>query len=89
MANHKSALKRVRQTAKRNVRNRAIRSETRTSVSKAKQLITENAGKEAVAKSVSAAASTLAVAARKGAIHWKTAARKTSRLQKAANKASA
>lgn len=86
MANHKSALKRARQNEKRNLRNRSVRSATRTAVAAAKKTIEEKAGKDEVAKSVSSAASALAVAARKGAVHWKNAARKTSRLQKAANK---
>ncbi len=86
MANHKSAIKRARQNEKRNVRNRAVRSSTRTAVTDAKKTIEAKGSSEEVAKTVTKAASALAVAARKGAIHWKNAARKTSRLQKAANK---
>lgn len=42
MANHKSALKRVRQNEKRRLRNRAIRSTYRTEIKKFSALIEEN-----------------------------------------------
>ncbi len=86
MANHKSALKRARQNEKRNLRNRSVRSEARTAMAVVRQRIEDKAGKEGLGTSVSQAVSSLAKAVRKGAVHWKTAARKTSRLQKAANK---
>lgn len=42
MANHKSALKRARQAAKRRLRNRSLRSEYKTEIKKFTQLVTGN-----------------------------------------------
>ncbi len=42
MAHHKSAKKRIRQTAKRTARNRSLRSTLRTSIKKFRGLLTES-----------------------------------------------
>lgn len=85
MANHKSAEKRNRQGIKRQIRNRANRSAVKTAAQKASEAIRKDAkGATAV---ISQAASVLAKAARKGSIPKGRASRKTSRLQKAKNKA--
>lgn len=81
MANHKSAAKRARQSVKRNELNRARRAKVRTLV---KAVEKAAAAKDApVAKTaLKTAESALARAAGRGTLHWKTAARKTSRLAK-------
>lgn len=86
MANHKSALKRYRQSEKRREENRTQRSALRTQVKKARAEIgTGNAS--AVAGDVKAAVQALAKAGSKGILHKRTAARRISRLMKAANRA--
>jgi small subunit ribosomal protein S20 len=86
MANHKSAEKRARQTVKRNELNRSRRSAIRTAV---KQVETASASGDAAEalKALRHAESTLARGAARGTLHWKTAARKTSRLAKRAKAA--
>ena len=89
MANHKSAEKRARQTLRRNALNRGRRSAIRTSVKQADEAIASGQT-ENVIKAQRAAESALARGAARGTLHWKTAARKTSRLArrvKAAKKA--
>lgn len=80
MANIKSQIKRNRQNEKRRLRNRIFRGMARTAVSKARQLIANNAPetKEAVLKAISA----LDKAAEKGVLHPNNAARRKSRLMK-------
>ncbi|MDR3450971.1 MAG: 30S ribosomal protein S20 [Alphaproteobacteria bacterium] len=87
MANHKSAEKRARQTLKRNTINRARRSEIRTMVKDAEEVAKSGNATEALT-AMRKAESSLARAAQRGTMHWKAAARKTSRLAKRA-KASA
>ncbi len=87
MANVKSAEKRNRQNIKRRERNRANRSEVKTIAHRALEAIRTDVKAAAVA--VTKAASVLAKAAHKGAIPKGRASRKTSRLQKARNKAAA
>ena len=82
MANHKSAAKRARQTPKRNAVNRARRSQIRGLVKAAENEIAADPKKAATA--VRKAEAVLARAAGRGTLHWKTAARKTSRLAKRA-----
>lgn len=85
MANIKSAIKRIRQSEKRRVRNRAVRSRMRTFVKQANTAIV--AGEEDAAEAVRAAISELDRAARKGVIHPNNAARHKSRLMKKLNAA--
>ncbi len=84
MANHKSALKRHKQSEKRNERNRAARTRIKNVV-KAVKTAVANGDKEAAALALTNATSTLDTVAGKGVIHWKKAARKVSRLAKAVN----
>ncbi len=85
MANHKSALKRHRQSIEIRDRNRARRSRMKTAVKSALQAVeTKDAN---AAKSLSAAISIVAKAASKGLLHKNTASRKISRLTKRANAA--
>lgn len=86
MANHKSALKRHLQSEKRRVQNRAARSALRTQIKRARADLQSGSPTEAPVKE---AVQALARAGGRGLMHKKTAARRISRLMKAANKAAA
>ncbi len=86
MANHKSAEKRARQTVKRNEINRSRRSAIRTVV-KAAEAAAVSGDAAAALTAQRKAESALAKGASRGTLHWKTAARKTSRLAKRAKAA--
>ena len=81
MATHKSAEKRSRQSIRRNAVNRARRSRIQHLTHAVEQAL---AGKDQAAalRALREAESTLARGAGRGTMHWKTAARKTSRLAK-------
>ena len=81
MATHKSAEKRARQSLRRSKVNRARRSVIHTLTKAVEQAI---AGKDAAAalRALRAVESAIARGAGRGTLHWKTAARKTSRLAK-------
>lgn len=83
MANTKSAIKRIRTSAKRHERNQAVKSATRTYVRKARTSIARDAAQANV--DVVSAISALDRAATKGVIHPNNAARRKSRLMKALN----
>lgn len=78
MANHKSALKRHRQSKKAHARNMHFRSMARTMVKKAR-----NSPAESVEAAFRRAVSVLAKVAAKGVIPRRRAARKTARLARA------
>ncbi len=84
MANIHSAIKRNRSSKRRAARNQVARSKARSAVKDARVAI---ASGEDVNKNVNAAASALDKAAEKGIIHKRNAARRKSRLMKAAAKA--
>ncbi len=86
MANHKSAIKRIRQTEKRRAYNRTWRSRTRTFVKKARTA-QQSTDMNAAAAATTAAVIELDKAASKGVIHKNSAARRKSRLMKAQNAA--
>ena len=79
MANIKSQIKRNRQNEKRRLRNRDARGAARTAVKDARTSL--ESGQD-TATSVTAAISALDIAARKGAIHPRNAARRKGRLMK-------
>lgn len=79
MANHKSAEKRVRQTAKRNAINRSNRGELRTKIKGLRAAIARN-DKELSSESLGSTVSLIDKAVNKGLIHKNTAARYKSRL---------
>ena len=81
MANHKSALKRIRQTAKRQEYNRAFRSRARTFVKKARIAI-GSSDIQSAEEATRLAVKDLDRAASKGVIHKRNAARRKSRLMK-------
>jgi small subunit ribosomal protein S20 len=85
MPNIKSQKDRVIQTKKETAHNKAVKSNLKTVVKKANAAISTGAADKAVA--VKAAVVTIDKAAGKGVIHKNTAARKISRMAKAANKA--
>ncbi len=85
MANHKSAIKRIRSTARRRARNRVYLSKTRTEVKKARQAIEKGNDVKAAAEQLRLAVSQLDKAASKGVIHKNAAARRKSRLMQRLN----
>jgi len=84
MANIKSAVKRVKQTAKRQLRNKGMRSHLRTAVKQYRDV--EDAKKN---EKIAQAYSEIDRARKKGVIHKNAAARYKSRLARKAAKAGA
>lgn len=84
MPHHKSAMKRIRQDRKRRSRNKAVKSAVRTV---SKQVGTATNDEEAQ-RLLAEASSVIDRAAKKHVIHWRTAARKKSRLTKQAKSSS-
>jgi len=85
MANHKSAIKRHRQSLKRRDRNRDARANVRTAIKTVRALMEK--GDEVGAKaSLLEAEKTIAKASSKGLYHKKNASRKISRLTKLVTK---
>ena len=81
----KSAAKRHRQSLKKKIRNRHIRSTVKTAVKEVRTAVAESAAN--VVETLSKAVSTVARAGSKGVLHKKTVARKVARLSKAVLKA--
>ena len=86
MAHHKSAVKRHNQSRVRRARNRIVKSVFKTQLKKAHADIAEGTANPNEG-SVHDAVSLLAKAGRKNILHPKTAARRVSRLMRAAAKA--
>lgn len=84
MANHKSAIKRHRQSLKRRMRNRSAKSNMKTQI-KSFFTVLESGEKDAVQKMLPETVSRIAKTASKGIIRKKTASRKISKLTKKAN----
>ncbi len=84
MANHKSAIKRHKQSLKKAARNRSNRTRMKNAIKSVRAAILEKDPTKA-AVAMKAATSVIDKTASKGAVHWKTSARKISRLQKAVN----
>ena len=80
MAHHKSAEKRIRQTPRRTLRNKARVSEIKTEVKKAETALA--AGDKSAAAALKAAQQAMARGVSKGVLHRNTVARKISRLTK-------
>ncbi len=87
MANTKSAKKRILVSQKKALRNRMIKSRTKTAVKKAAKAIEAGGAKDSDAVFINAV-SLIDKAVTKGVLHKNTAARKKSRLAKKLNKAS-
>lgn len=79
MANHKSALKRIRQTEKRRVYNRTYRNRARTLIKKARVAI-KTGGVENAVEATKQAVRDLDMAVSRGVLHKRNAARRKSRL---------
>lgn len=79
MANHKSALKRIRQNEKRRENNRTFRNRTRTLIKQAREAIASGNVEEA-REATQTAVRDLDKLASRGIIHNKNAARRKSRL---------
>jgi small subunit ribosomal protein S20 len=84
LANHKSAIKRNKQTAIRTARNTHIRSTMRTYVKQVRNAVAEG-NKDEAATALSKAVPFIDKASTKGVIHKSTASRKISRLNKLVN----
>ena len=85
MPKQRSALKRLRQSRERRLRNSAVKSRARTAVVRARRALAE--GQEAAPELVQQAVRQLDQAASKGVIHANNAARRKSRLMKKLNEA--
>lgn len=85
MANHKSALKRHRQSLKRRARNRISKTRIKNTIKVVRAAIEEKDVAKAQ-EALQAATSVLDKAARKKVIHASQAKRRISRLQAAINK---
>ena len=84
MANHKSALKRIKQNEKKNLRNKHVRSTLRTFIKRVREAVDVKditVAKEALA----AAIPVIDAAASKGVIHRSNASRNVSRLTRLVN----
>ena len=82
MATHQSAVKRIRQTKRRTLRNREYRSEMRTTLKK----VVATTDRQAVEKELQAATSLLDKLVNRGIIHRNKAANQKSRLARFFNK---
>ena len=87
MPNIKSAMKRVKVSKKKNLRNRMVKSGVKTAVKKYQVALNENVA--TAGAQLSATTSAIDKAAAKGVIHKNAANRKKARLAKALNKANA
>jgi small subunit ribosomal protein S20 len=81
VANHKSALKRIRSSEKKRQRNRVVRSRTRTQIKKARVALDGGDVKNAV-EATREAIRELDKAVTKGVLHRNNASRRKSRLMK-------
>ena len=86
MANIKSQIKRNHQNAKRQERNKAVRTALKTSTKKVRVAVSTGDADAAVERAREAAQA-LDKAASRGIVHKRTAARRKSRLARAANAA--
>ncbi|MEE4111229.1 MAG: 30S ribosomal protein S20 [Desulfobacteraceae bacterium] len=83
MANHKSALKRAGQNARRRLRNKAVQTRVKNVVKDVRLAVAQ--GAENAVEQLNAAKSAIDKAAKKGVLHKKTASRKVSRLNRQVN----
>ncbi len=86
MANSASARKRIRSNERKHVRNRAVRSAVRTSITKARRALLGTAPAPETQEQVLAAVRALDRAAEKGILHRNNADRRKSRLMAMAHK---
>ena len=84
MANHKSAIKRHKHSLAQQARNRANKTRVKNAV-KAVRAALKDGDSTAAGSALQNAQAVLAKASGRGAIHWRNAARRVSRLAKAVN----
>jgi small subunit ribosomal protein S20 len=84
LARHLSALKRARQNEKRRQRNQARKTRVKHAVRDVRQAVAQNNLEEAQ-NALNKAVPVIARVAGKGTLHWRTAARKISRLTRQVN----
>ncbi len=87
MPNIKSAMKRVKVSEKKNLRNRMVKTGVKTAIKKYQVALNE--GVAPASAQLSATTSAIDKAAAKGILHKNTANRKKARLAKALNKVNA
>ncbi len=85
MANIKSAKKRIKVTEKKTLRNKIIKSRTKSAIKKVVTAANEG-NKQAAMTALNDAVSTISKAASKGVYHKNNASRKISRLSKLVNR---
>jgi len=88
LANHKSALKRAKQSEQRRMRNRSRKSQMKTSIRTLQEAITEKS-EEQIAAGLKQAIGTIDRTASRGVIHKNKAARMVSRLTRKVNRLTA
>lgn len=84
MAHHKSAIKRIKQTAKKTARNRHVSSTLKTYIKRVREAV-EAKDKDAAVAALKIAIPVIDTTATKGVIHRSTASRSVSRLTKLVN----
>ncbi|MBW1645050.1 MAG: 30S ribosomal protein S20 [Deltaproteobacteria bacterium] len=84
MANHKSALKRIRQNEKRRLRNRQITSRMKTAIKQYRQAAAAGGEPAALQEMLARVTRIIDKAATKGVLHRRNASRKISRLTRLA-----
>lgn len=84
MAHHKSAIKRIKQNAKRNARNRHVTSTLKTYIKRVREAV-ESKNKDAALEALKNAIPVIDASATKGVIHKSNASRNVSRLTKLVN----
>lgn len=84
MAHHKSAIKRIKQNAKRNARNRHVSSTLKTHIKRVREAVAAK-DKDAATAALKAAIPVIDVSASKGVIHSSNASRNVSRLTRLVN----
>lgn len=84
MANSRSALKRIKQSEKKRMRNKQVKTKVKNTIRSFFSTLNED-NQEAAARQLRIAGKMIDKAASKGVIHKKTAARKKSRLTKKLN----
>lgn len=87
MANHKSAIKRIRQTIKKNRRNKTYRTLLKTTTKKVLAEV-ENKSKDQATAVLKQATKMISKIASKGVIHKRTASRKIANLARKVHKLS-
>ena len=85
MANHKSAIKRDRQSKVRRLRNRANKSKMKTAIRRIEEALVAGSEEQAQ-EALKIAVPIIQKTASKGTVHQKTASRKVSRLTKRVNR---